>query len=121
MLKTALHDAALKSDEHALAEAIGSGCELDALDDSGMSALHWAVLRGNSEICRMLLEAGANPNVMARDGTSPCWVAVDFGLDELERLIRSFGGKVLTNDDFGSNPVAIIKEFLGQPLPEEDS
>lgn len=120
MVKTALHEAALKSDKDALTRAIQSGCVLDALDDSGMSALHWATLRGDCQIARMLLEAGANPNVMSKDGASPCWVAADFGLNKLGNLIRSFGGKVLTNGDFDRESTTTFKDLLGQPLPEED-
>ncbi len=45
--------------------------DLDARDDRGATVLMLAAARGHGAICRLLLEAGANPDVRDRTGGMP--------------------------------------------------
>jgi ankyrin repeat protein len=86
LAETDLHRAVLRGDVDAATAAISAGAELDALDELGHTALHWAVFGGHEALVELLLVAGANPNVFSADGVTPCWRAVDFGLGGVERL-----------------------------------
>jgi ankyrin repeat protein len=48
-----------------------NGIEVDALNSLGQSALHVACMRGNWPVARLLLQAGANPNLADRRGYTP--------------------------------------------------
>lgn len=56
---TALHWAADRDATHALAAAIKGGCPVDAVDDSGQTALHYAASCGHSKSTKILVDAGA--------------------------------------------------------------
>ncbi|KAJ8288416.1 hypothetical protein COCON_G00010750 [Conger conger] len=48
-------------------------CEgrVDLVDLDGHTALHWAALGGNAEVCQILMENGINPNVQDLAGRTP--------------------------------------------------
>ena len=58
--------------------------------EAGMTALHLAACGGHLDVARALLAAGAEVNVMARDG-SPLSVAVWEGKPELVALLLENG------------------------------
>nr|WP_294944553.1 ankyrin repeat domain-containing protein [uncultured Mucilaginibacter sp.] len=115
-----LHDNVLRSDIRGINDAIAQGCDLDELDGLGNSPLHWAVMRGDIETVKILLKANAHPNVLSSDGFTPKWSAVDFGLVEIAALLTTFGGRVLTNENFERTSWSVFKEALGESLPEEE-
>ncbi|MFB0496642.1 ankyrin repeat protein [Mucilaginibacter sp. OAE612] len=96
------------------------GVDLNELDELGNSPLHWAVMRGDLDIVELLLRSGANPNVICSDGYTPKWSAADFGLYEIELLLDSYGGKILTDHNFDRVSWSVFKSFVGEPMPEED-
>ena len=120
MEKYQIHKAALESDYEFALKLIDLKVGLNELDTDGHTALHWAVFRGDVNFVKILLEAGANPNILSSDGVTPKWRARDFGLIEIDKLLESFGGKILTNDDFDRNSFSIFNKAIGQPLPNED-
>lgn len=44
---------------------------VDAIDEHGISSLSWAAGRNYIDIVRMLLEAGASPNLCDKNNTTP--------------------------------------------------
>ena len=96
MKKYPLHEKVLEADLDGVQKAISQSVDLNELDSLGNTALHWAVFGGYKDIVKVLLEAGANPNVISKDGVNATWRAQDFGLKEIEELIKSYGGKVIT-------------------------
>jgi ankyrin repeat protein len=56
---------------------IGAGAAVDAADDQGRTALHFATKAFIADMTVILLEAGANPNVRDRDGRTPLSQARD--------------------------------------------
>ncbi|MFN3192000.1 MAG: acyltransferase family protein [Aureliella sp.] len=61
--------AALRQDE-TLSAAIAAGADVDAIDDNGSTALHVACLFGYDDIAEILLEAGADPLIRNKDGST---------------------------------------------------
>lgn len=121
MEKYRIHKAALESDYSYALRLIEQKVNLDELDQNGHSPLHWAVFRGDIEFVKLLLEAGANPNILSSDGVTPKWRARDFCLDDIEHLLTSFGGKISTNQNFNRTAFSVFSNLLEQPLPDEDA
>ncbi|SHN27287.1 ankyrin repeat domain-containing protein [Mucilaginibacter sp. OK098] len=115
-----IHSNVLKADPEGVLLSIRTGANVDQLDDHGNSPLHWAVLRGDYDIVKILLEAGANPNIISTDGVTPKWSAIDFGLNDIEQLLTSYEGKVLTDHKFDRTSWSVFKDALGQSLPKEE-
>ena len=55
------------------------GVDLDAAEDDGRTALHFAAAAGSHSIVRLLLEHGADPNTRSVFGESPLHHAADHG------------------------------------------
>ncbi len=86
-----LTEAVLRSDYAAMAAAIAESANLDEMADS-VTPLLWAIMRGDIEAVRLLLENGAGPNVRPNPSDSPLWMAEDdFGLLEIADLLKSYG------------------------------
>ncbi|MCI1187119.1 ankyrin repeat domain-containing protein [Hymenobacter sp. DH14] len=71
MEKYSLHEKVLEADADGVSSLISAGADLNELDVLGHSPLHWAVFGGYYNIVECLLKAGANPNVLSRDGVTP--------------------------------------------------
>jgi ankyrin repeat protein len=116
-----LHKATLESDYDKVRELIDLKVNLDELDNHGHTALHWAVFRGDIDLIKILLDGGANPNILSDDGVTPKWRARDFGLSDVEELLSNYGGKILTNEDFDRISFTVFNNAIGLDLPEEDN
>jgi hypothetical protein len=69
--QTLLHLAASLGFARLVQFAIDRGIDLDARDRNGYTALHFAVLGGSRPCARMLLEAGADPEIVNALGKRP--------------------------------------------------
>jgi ankyrin repeat protein len=61
-------DAAMQADVAAVRASLTAGEDVNAAQGDGMTALHWAARRGETEMVRMLLAAGANVRATTRLG-----------------------------------------------------
>ncbi|GIL46013.1 hypothetical protein Vafri_3096 [Volvox africanus] len=85
--------------------------------DAGRSALHWAVLHGQTQLVRALLEAGALANTFAKDGFSPLMAAVRKGSSEVVGLLLDEGAKIdLINTITGCGPLQLACVFANTEL-----
>ena len=71
-----------------------TGVDVDHVNDPGWTALLEAVILcdggpANTEIVRMLLEAGADPDIADRDGVTPLEYASRSGYDDIAALLTS--------------------------------
>lgn len=55
------------------------GARVDLVDIDGHSALHWAALGGNLEVCEVLMENGISPNLQDHAGRTPLQCAAYAG------------------------------------------
>jgi ankyrin repeat protein len=99
---TALHFAAFFGRYEAAALLIERGAEVDAFGRGWMTgtALHSAVSRLQSEVVRILLEAGANPNLRQSAGWTPLHsVAANGDMTSVELLLAAGADPTATNDE----------------------
>jgi uncharacterized protein len=99
---TALHLAAFFGRYEAAALLIERGAEVDAFGRGWMTgtAMHSAVSRLQSDVVRILLEAGANPNVRQSAGWTPLHAAAMNGdVISVELLLASGADPTATNDE----------------------
>jgi ankyrin repeat protein len=118
--KYPLHQAILAADIATVRLLINDSIDLNEIDENGHSALHWAVFNGNIEIVELLLKSGANPNVFSDDGVTAKWRAKDLGLEDIEQLLTSYGGRIDTNENFDKASFKIFHSASGLNLPEDE-
>jgi hypothetical protein len=88
MSRLQLIGAAKTGDIHRVQALIENGEELEQKDDYGWTALNWAAGRGDTEIVKLLLEAGANPINSGRDLRTPYQIALAAARVETATLLQ---------------------------------
>ena len=68
-------DTAMRGDVAAVRTLIAAKADVNAPQNDGATALHWAVFKGNREMAETLIRAGANPKAANREGVTPLWLA----------------------------------------------
>ena len=63
---------------------------VNALNQSGQTALHVAVLTGHREVAALLLARGANVGVRDREGKSVVIIATETGDEEMMKVIQPY-------------------------------
>ena len=73
-------EAAQQGDEAMVRAALEQGADVNVAQGDGMTALHWAGLRDEADVARMLLAAGADVNATTRlNGHTPLLLAAEEG------------------------------------------
>ena len=89
-------DAAMRGDRQAVRELLAGGADVNAAQGDGMTALHWASERGDSELARMLLHAGAAIDPATRiGGYAPLHLAARSGSSAVAELLLDAGADLL--------------------------
>ena len=85
-------DAAMRGDIAAVRELLVAGADVNAAQGDGMTALHWAAERGDPDLARMLLYAGAGVEPVTRIGSyTPLHVAARSGSAAVAVLLLDAG------------------------------
>ncbi|MEC9015913.1 MAG: ankyrin repeat domain-containing protein, partial [Gemmatimonadota bacterium] len=75
---TALHFAAREGHIDAARRLVEGGAEIDHVTAGDQSSpLLVAVINGNYDLARMLLESGADPNILSDDGAGPLFATLN--------------------------------------------
>lgn len=95
---TPLHRLVLSDEEdvRAVRLMLGNGADIAARDHNGMTPLHWVAKGGyrwndqqrGSQVAKVLLEHGANPNIADNDGKTVFHYAAEAELQSVSRLLR---------------------------------
>ena len=80
---------------------------LDVADESGYTPLRWAGIRGESEIARLLVGAGANPNSVGADGGTPLHGAAHHDDSEMMDAFINSGGDIHLHNQWGRTPLHV--------------
>ncbi len=82
-------DAAMNGDTAGVKTLLTQGEDVNAAQGDGMTALHWAARRGDQDLLRLLIVAGANVRATTRlGGYTPLLMAAELGhADAIEALV----------------------------------
>jgi len=81
---------------------VAKGAQVNQL---GWTALHYAAVRGHTDVVKFLLEQGAMPNAPAPDGTSPIMMAARSGNTETVQALINAGADPAAVNDKAENAV----------------
>lgn len=84
---------------------IQHGAEVEPLDWSGRSPLHWAAQFGRPDVAALLIEHGAEVHRPADDGATPLHWASQEGHAEVVRVLLRAGAEVDRRDGHGRTPL----------------
>ncbi len=73
--KSDVADAAMRGDRAAVRTLIERKADVNAAQNDGATALHWAVYRGDREMVQLLIRAGADVHAANHEGSTPLWLA----------------------------------------------
>ena len=74
-VKSEIADAAMRGDVAAVRALLAKKVNVNAPQNDGATALHWAVQRGNVDLVNLLVRSGANVTAATREGVTPLWMA----------------------------------------------
>ncbi|MED6231561.1 hypothetical protein AMECASPLE_012408 [Ameca splendens] len=89
---------------------------LDTIYNSGMAAIHEAVLTGNLECVKLLVHYGADIHQRDEEGWTPLHMACSDGFPDVAHYLLSLGADPELENDCGEKPADLIdpenKELL---------
>lgn len=77
--------------EGAVSALLAAHADVDLQDDTGATALSWAVLRNNGAVVARLLAARANPNLADANGITPLMLAIETSSSDCVRRLLAAG------------------------------
>ena len=104
-LGEALIDAARGDDRAAVARLVGQKVDVNEREADGSTALAWAAIRGNADVARLLLKAGADPDLANAFGIGPLSLAIENGAESLVGLLLEHGADPNVARESGETPL----------------
>jgi cytohesin len=105
--KSDVADAAMRGDTAAVQKLIAAKADVNAAQNDGATALHWAVYRGDREMVGLLVRAGANPKAANRAGSTPLWLAAIGGNASIIAALLEAGADANETLPLGRTPLMI--------------
>jgi ankyrin repeat protein len=104
-------DAAMQDNKDAARTLLKQGADVNSAQGDGMTALHWAVQKGDVELAQMLLYAGANVKATTRvGGYTPLLVASKIGNAPMIDTLIAGGADPNTPTINGTTPLMFAAE-----------
>ena len=85
---------AVEFESPAVRDLLAAGADVDAVDESGWSALYSAARHGLPSMAQVLIAAGASMSIVSRKGLSPLHIASRHGHVETVRVLLTAGADV---------------------------
>jgi uncharacterized protein len=99
-------DAAMQGDKDAVRALLKDAADVNAAQGDGMTALHWAAMRGDAELADMLVHAGANVRATTRLGAyTPLFLASERGYAGVIEQLLTAGADVKAVTTGGVTPL----------------
>jgi ankyrin len=105
--KSDVADAAMRGDIATVRKMISTKTDVNAPQNDGATALHWAVLKGDREMAAVLMRAGANPKAANREGVTPLWLASVNGDATMIRALIEAGADPNETLPLGRTPLML--------------
>ncbi|MFZ4124592.1 MAG: ankyrin repeat domain-containing protein [Rickettsiales bacterium] len=88
------------------------GCRIDALDNEGISALHYCVINGLTTLAELLLKHAANPNIMSPESkVTPLTIAALERQRDMVELLICYGANPAISTQDGKTPLELMPEI----------
>ncbi len=101
-------DAARLGDAAAVKALLRNGADVNAAQGDGMTALHWAAQRGDTELVAMLLSAGASVRATTRlGGYTPMHLASQAGHPRVVAALLAAGSPADVRTATGASPLML--------------
>jgi ankyrin repeat protein len=101
-------DAAMQGDREAVRALLKTGEDVNGAQGDGMTALHWAAVKGDADLAQMLIYAGANVKATTRIGAySPLYLAAKGGSAMVVATLIAAGADVKATTASGTTPLMI--------------
>ena len=99
---------------------IDKGADVNHQDRIGYTCLHFCGQEQNIEAARILLENGANPNLLDEHENSPLWTAIfnSRGKFDLVRLLRLKGADPSPKNKHGRSPNDMAMSIYNKEIDE---
>ena len=101
-------DAAQNGDREAVRALLKKGIDVNEAQGDGSTALHWAAIKGDAEMARMLIYAGANVRATTRIGAyTPLYLAAKGGYSDVVAVLLAGGADAKAVTSNGTTPLMI--------------
>jgi ankyrin repeat protein len=101
---TRVAEAASRGDRDAVRDLLKTGAEVNGAEGDGMTALHWAAMKDDVEMARMLIAAGANLDARTRLGEyTPVILASQNGSAAMLGLLLGAGADARVSTTAGTS------------------
>lgn len=101
-----IHEEVRAEDAQGVLSLIAEGADLEAKDAGfQLTALSWAVIKGNSELTEILIRAGADVNARDGEGNVPLHVSSFFGRAKEAELLLAAGADVNARNNDRETPL----------------
>eukprot|EP00210_Caulerpa_lentillifera_P006946 g6641.t1 len=109
---TALHYIVALNDASMTSKAISKGPDINSQTDDGESVVYFATKKSCLNSLRVLMEAGADPNLCTKAGRCPFWSALDQRNTEALRILLAHKADFTTLKEGGTSALelAILEE-----------
>jgi ankyrin repeat protein len=101
-------DAAMGGDRARVKALLQQGRDVNAAQGDGMTALHWAAMKGDAELAQMLVYAGANVKASTRlGGNTPLVIAARNGHAGVVDVLLKAGADAKSGTATGTTPLML--------------
>ena len=106
--KAPVAEAAALGDKDAVRALLKKGLDVNEPQGDGTTALHWAAMKGDTELAQMLIYAGANLRATTRLGAyTPLYLAAKGGHSAVVAALVAAGADVKATTTNGTTPLMI--------------
>jgi uncharacterized protein len=106
--EAAVAEAAMRGDAKTVRTLLAGGQDVNTAQGDGMTALHWASVHGDADLCDLLLHAGANVRAATRLGTyTPLHLASQAGAAAAIRALVAAGADARARTSTGATTLML--------------
>jgi len=107
-------DAAQRGDSDQIITLLATNVDVNEPQIDGTTALHWAVQRDELDLAQLLVDAGANPDVVNRTDAKPLQLAALNGSAHMLRLLLEAGAEVNAPQTISADTALMIAARTGK-------
>jgi ankyrin repeat protein len=100
-------------------ELLNRGAKINAKDNNGYQAIHWATRQRHLPVVKELLNRGANIHARDNRGRNPIYMAASLGHLPVVKELLNRGANIHARDTRGNQPIHRAVQFGHLPIVKE--